>query len=1528
MYVICATETTINILAPHVNMNETKTIMSGTKVIPLDDRLMNNHSELMNKGVYVTADKPISIYVIEDSSYVYATEGYLALPTSEISTEYVVVTDICDRNNLCQFVIAALELNTTVNVTFKTSGTIQINGKSYSSGNVFTLEMSSLDTFQVQHDHDLTGTFIKSNKPIAIFSGCKCGTGRLVGGVCQHEVEQIVPVRSLGQEYITVPLFPAASYRYRIIAPYNNTIASINGNDYTIESGNFLERWDTDPIYIHTSKPVMVIEYGQCFYGECETGSDPSMITILSINTFFSNFKFGIPETLSRSEMNYYLLVVIKSDKSDVLMLDNQSMGNKYKVMTSSIGNYSILVAPISSGYHTLHHPDPFVRFGALFYGTGKYASIGFPLGYHSAQPIPDVILVPSSTNSITILLTTTRGYTHGYEVKGTPMPGGNTLIQRGIFHSNQTAALHNFTTLDPPGTCFKFEIVTTTWYGILTSGSEPVFRDNVGYDPSKLSVTFVPKGTQTIMLTLTIVDGKATGFEISAESITGGNTYAQNGTFLHNQTTLTYNFTTSDLTGTCFKFRVIATSGFGQWAGSSEPVVEPHVCFDISFISRPVVRPEIHRLRNDTNRLIFYCDFHPLIDTSVLYLATWYRDKIEQDTILMSSLNYFREDIRSGSYLSETEITLGMTILCTIYVIQQNITVPSEPYFVGFEVMFNDTLTIQNVAETWVHIRLTVPFACHIQNEECFLGMNMFYNETGADNCLVPSAAALTSCGIRISSSKWNESYAVRIVPMHGQNLISISRTYNIFLRTDVTFAHDFFRNYTLPRHIQVEVSTDTSNLNGKECHAICDPHMLTFDGRYYENQNEGTYILYKHLKSPIQVQMRTNRCYGFPEGPPFCPCGVAIAAGRDVFVVDRCSIPITIYMPQCDDGTLQGKIKNAGNFYQIYLPSGSWVKVTSGIFFNIYIYPSISDRVATSGLCGYLDGNAENDFMLRNRTTVPDSKFEEFNSNWLVKPEEDLFNISNYKSLKSWPREDYLCICGHYQDDNGSQSEKCSPDSRKFCPESGLNDSLATDCNITLSVKPNAKIELDPSDFNVNQIENDTTMDLQPKTNFTENSATQECWSYLNSSLLFAKCSKFPEIDPTSFAKTCAKDALITNTIFWAPTHMDNAQKRCIYQVTVKQPLPEEIRAKYNITSNSDEQTSNKTSNGNGLNTPISLQELKDLSCQCHCNKGYGSDDCSVDLTKPPDVYGIPNRGVCNLHESSCLNVTVLGNNFAVPVLGNYIFCRLSPFQVKANKTIFHDISYSHHPGKWISFAEVSCPVVDSRSKRSVQLPDDLDTLAIGYRVAVGNSRNIFGRDISLLVVDSLCVDCIKSGFDITCTLKEGFYLINRRCNKIMSADKKEESGSTVLIISSVLGSVLVVIVICGLLYYCLIVRTSRRKGNKIEITLICKKWIKKDEYYRTAEEVYDGLTDSPNNYLTIHDIFSMGNKLKDIKTNCVNLRNTQKNASEGYSTLNKLRNDESEGSTYINKEPGIFTAEATVRYQMRPLLTVYDK
>ncbi|KAL3836667.1 hypothetical protein ACJMK2_022089 [Sinanodonta woodiana] len=1124
----------------------------------------------------------------------------------------------------------------------------------------------------------------------------------------------------------------------------------------------------------------------------------------------------------------------------------------------------------------------------------------------------PHVSFVAIGTQSIRVTITIVDGLATSYEIIGTPVIGGNDIINNGTFPPNLNTGVHVFTSDNEPGTCFDFRIIAISGYGSSAQRSEPVTASGICYDPSKPNVNIVPEGIQSVEVSITKGDGEALSYEIVGTPVTGGDVSIQNGTFRSTETSISHNFTTSDLPGTCFVLQIIAISGSGQWAGRSEPVVKNDVCYVTGPISRPMVQPDIRRLPSGRHQLVFYCDFEPSSDPTVVYTVRWYMDRIDEGSLLTSFAHLkfsSKEAFRSTTLLSERNITLGITLFCTVSAKKLDITVPSEPYFAGFKITPDDAVSIQDSEEATLYIQSTVPFSCADMNEECFLNINMFYRESEADNCLLPAAAALVSCGVPISSRKWNETHTLRIGVKHAQNLHSISRAYHIKFKTDDNFGyHEMFRNYTIPVEIQVNVSTDTSDLNGKECHAISDPHMLTFDGRYYENQNNGTYILYKHSTKLTQVQMKTGLCHGIPQGPPYCPCGVAIAAGRDVFVIDRCSTPIKIYMPKCDDGTLKGKVKTDGKSYQIHLPTGSLVKINAGISFNIYLYPSVSDRRATSGLCGYLDNDQNNDFTLRNGSSVPENEFEVFNSNWEVKPDENLFNISNYEFLQMWTKEMNMCICGQYQGGHNGQSDNCSPDSRNFCPDNSLNDSLAAMCNGLIVHEPRAFVDFDQNDHNASSSNITTNTEIPSMRNYTENSASDECWFFLNSSKLFKKCSEIPDIDPSSFAKTCVKDAMITSTMNWASTHLDSAQKSCLYQVIVNQPLPEDLRNQFNasVFQNSSVDSSNGTRKRTYIYTHDFRKEIELLACpmdcsghgicregKCSCEETFGDVDCSVDLREPPLVYGIPDRGVCDLQTKGCENVSVLGNNF---VESEKLSCRLTLYKIKVNGTIIPDTMSFSTKGTRISFAEVSCKIEDVRSKRSVQFSDDLDTVAIVYGVAVSNNNKNFSQDTSLLLYDSLCLDCKKTGFDIACKLKEGFVLENRKCiKKVIPSTPTDMESKQVMVIAASMGSALVLLV--SLVLVCCVLQRRKRKQYKKEQRereyQELREMEKKKEYYGIAEEVYDQIKEEQDTYYSIHDNSLNTNELKESEERYVKLGTTQ--TAETNESLSKTRQDE---------------------------------
>ena len=63
------------------------------------------------------------------------------------------------------------------------------------------------------------------------------------------------------------------------------------------------------------------------------------------------------------------------------------------------------------------------------------------------------------------------------------------------------------------------------------------------------------------------------------------------------------------------------------------------------------------------------------------------------------------------------------------------------------------------------------------------------------------------------------------------------------------------------------------------------------------------------------------------------------------------------------------------------------------------------------------------------------------------------------------------------------------------------------------------------------------------------------------------------------------------------------------------------------------------------------------------CVCDPGYFDDDCSVDKNIAPTMFGIPDRGKCDLSQRECKMTAVKGGTF---VDTKDLYCRLKPFKV----------------------------------------------------------------------------------------------------------------------------------------------------------------------------------------------------------------------------------------------------------------------
>ena len=197
---------------------------------PADSVYVRATSET-NKGIWVEAEegKKISIYVVNDETS--STDGFVALPcdamevTSFVIYDYLILSSLLNVSDspgtvprASQFMVVACEDDTRVTV----RPSVTLSGGGVFSQNTFgpglSNEQSNVannpdkgDTLLVSIlSVDLTGTLVRSNKPVVVISGHECGHVPADEIACDHMATQIPPHTTWGYTFLLNPL----AYRY------------------------------------------------------------------------------------------------------------------------------------------------------------------------------------------------------------------------------------------------------------------------------------------------------------------------------------------------------------------------------------------------------------------------------------------------------------------------------------------------------------------------------------------------------------------------------------------------------------------------------------------------------------------------------------------------------------------------------------------------------------------------------------------------------------------------------------------------------------------------------------------------------------------------------------------------------------------------------------------------------------------------------------------------------------------------------------------------------------------------------------------------------------------------------------------------------------------------------------------------------------------------------------------------------------------------------------------------------------------
>ena len=307
------------------------------------------------------------------------------IPIHKLSTKFVVITGpvIYSKNKIA---VAAIEDNTTIAITLKMWHRINItmNGKIYQNNDVFNITLNRLETYQIEHNTDFTGSVIDSSKPIAAFSGTACKKLESVT-TCEYFFEQLPPVVSLDREYI-VPPNPYDSETGVVITAVNNTNLTyfidptqsdaFLLNEYT-SIGTLIS--SNQPCVVQSENPVLVTAFG-LHYTSSELGVS-SVTVVPGIHQYLDYYKIVVPTGYDHN----YVSIMIKYAAIDSFRINGTTM-NRYPVTFEdnvTVGNikYYVRTLQVTDGELTASTVDG-ERFGLMVTGGTNHEAYGFSGNY------------------------------------------------------------------------------------------------------------------------------------------------------------------------------------------------------------------------------------------------------------------------------------------------------------------------------------------------------------------------------------------------------------------------------------------------------------------------------------------------------------------------------------------------------------------------------------------------------------------------------------------------------------------------------------------------------------------------------------------------------------------------------------------------------------------------------------------------------------------------------------------------------------------------------------------------------------------------------------------------------------------------------------------------------------------------------------------------------------------------------------------------------------------------------------------
>ena len=228
------TSTTGTVEIPGLGFDTPFSVTPGAvTTIDIPSGAMARDSDLVStQGIRVCAQDEVTVYGTNAGGS--TTDTFLGIPVDALGTQYVVMSIGADlghfqsvTNERSQFAVAATEDDTVLEIT----PAISVGG--HPAGVPFNVDLGRYMTFQLRADNDredLTGSIIRSNHPVAVFSGDSSRTSRTVSSLPPPD-RATAAGEHVGRDFVFASLEGrTAGDVVRVVAALAGTVVELDGS--------------------------------------------------------------------------------------------------------------------------------------------------------------------------------------------------------------------------------------------------------------------------------------------------------------------------------------------------------------------------------------------------------------------------------------------------------------------------------------------------------------------------------------------------------------------------------------------------------------------------------------------------------------------------------------------------------------------------------------------------------------------------------------------------------------------------------------------------------------------------------------------------------------------------------------------------------------------------------------------------------------------------------------------------------------------------------------------------------------------------------------------------------------------------------------------------------------------------------------------------------------------------------------------------------------------------------------------------